>query len=54
MTARHELLMRCLVLELRLHSLRIERGYWRALALARLAQLQRRQAWLAARKQQRS
>lgn len=50
MTPRGELLMRCLLLELRMHCMCIERDYWRALALARLAQLQRRQAWRAARR----
>jgi hypothetical protein len=54
MTARHELLMRCLLLELHKHGMRLEREYWRALAHARLAQLQRRAAWRKARKQQRS
>jgi hypothetical protein len=50
MTPRGELLMRCLLLELRLHGMRLERDYWRALAHARLGQLQRRAAWRAARR----
>jgi hypothetical protein len=53
MTPRCELLMRCLLLELRLHGMRLERNYWRALAHARLAQLQRRAAWRKAHRHER-